>query len=76
MCEREREKVWIFEERSKDREKERVGKLGGTRGVVARQGQTGHDRENDAGARRCAFLARYVVVLRDNEKNRPRARDT
>lgn len=43
---------------------------------MARQGQTGHDRENDAGARRCAFLARYVVVLRDNERSRPRARDT
>lgn len=56
--------------------KERVSGLGGTGGEVARQGQTGHDRENDAGARRCAFLARYVVVLRDNERSRPRARDT
>lgn len=56
--------------------KERVSGLRGTGGEVARQGQTGHDRENDAGARRCAFLARYVVVLRDNERSRPRARDT
>lgn len=31
---------------------------------MARQGQAGRDRDNDAGARRCAFLARYCVVSR------------
>lgn len=36
---------------------------------MAPQGQTGRDRENDAGPRRCAFLApdTLCVVLRDNE---------